>query len=174
MSLTTVDFPAPVSPTSATVSPAAMDRSTPATASAGWPGYRKCTPASSRAPVRPRAAGRAGPAAADRAGRGSRVGTRPLTESETMQTLRWIAVSPGIAIGPALVIDPHGERLPHRNIAPESVAAELERLDRGLEQAGDPPEPGRGLLVGVEDLGELLHRREQLREVEEKGDERAS
>ena len=61
--------------------------------------------------------------------------TRPLTEPETMQTLRGIAVSPGIAIGPAMVIDPHGPRLPHRNITPEAVAAELERLDRGLDQA---------------------------------------
>ena len=53
----------------------------------------------------------------------------------TMQTLRGIAVSPGIAIGPAMVIDPRGQRLPHRSIAAEAVAAELERLDRGLDSA---------------------------------------
>jgi phosphoenolpyruvate-protein phosphotransferase (PTS system enzyme I) len=52
-----------------------------------------------------------------------------------MQTLRGIAVSPGVAIGPSLVIDPRGKRLPYRAIAPEEVAAELERLDRGLESA---------------------------------------
>lgn len=52
-----------------------------------------------------------------------------------MQTLRGIAVSPGIAIGPAMVIDPRGQRLPHRNIAAESVGAELDRLDRGIELA---------------------------------------
>ena len=58
-----------------------------------------------------------------------------------MQTLRGIAVSPGIAIGPALVLDPRGLRLPHRAIAAEAVAAELDRLDRGLD-AG--PRRGRG------------------------------
>jgi phosphotransferase system enzyme I (PtsI) len=52
-----------------------------------------------------------------------------------MQTLRGIAVSPGVAIGPAVVLDPGGQRLPHRTIAPGAVAAELERLDRGLERA---------------------------------------
>jgi phosphoenolpyruvate-protein phosphotransferase (PTS system enzyme I) len=59
----------------------------------------------------------------------------PSTKSEMMQTLRGIAVSHGIAIGPAMVIDPHGPRLPHRNIAPAAVAAELARLDRGLDLA---------------------------------------
>ena len=68
-----------------------------------------------------------------RDGPGQRRGPRP--NRETMQTLRGIAVSPGIAIGPAMVIDPHGPRLPHRNIAAEAVAAELDRLDRGLGQA---------------------------------------
>jgi phosphotransferase system enzyme I (PtsI) len=52
-----------------------------------------------------------------------------------MQTLRGIAVSPGVAIGPSLVINPRGPRLPHRVIAAEAVPAELERLDRGLESA---------------------------------------
>jgi phosphotransferase system enzyme I (PtsI) len=52
-----------------------------------------------------------------------------------MQTLRGIAVSPGVAIGPAMVIDPGGQRLPSRNIAAEAVAGELERLDRGLNLA---------------------------------------
>jgi phosphotransferase system enzyme I (PtsI) len=53
----------------------------------------------------------------------------------TMQTLRGIAVSPGVAIGPVLVIDPRGQRLPQRAIAAEAVAAELDRLDRSLESA---------------------------------------
>jgi phosphotransferase system enzyme I (PtsI) len=52
-----------------------------------------------------------------------------------MQALRGIAVSPGLAIGPALVIDPRGLRLPARAIAAEAVTAELERLDRGLAEA---------------------------------------
>lgn len=63
--------------------------------------------------------------------------TRPATESATMQTLRGIAVSPGIAIGPAMVIDPHGQRLPHRNIAAEAVADEFDRLDCALQTALD-------------------------------------
>ena len=60
---------------------------------------------------------------------------RPSIEPATMQTLRGIAVSPGIAIGPAMVIDPRGQRLPHRNIAVEAVAGEFERLDRALLSA---------------------------------------
>lgn len=52
-----------------------------------------------------------------------------------MQTLRGIAVSPGIAIGPAMVIDPHGHRFPPRIIAAEAVSAELDRLDHALALA---------------------------------------
>src|SRR5262245_18229060 len=64
------------------------------------------------------------PAAAPRAAKAS-----------PMQTLRGIAVSPGVAIGPALVLDPRGLRLPARAIAAEAVAGEIARLDRGLEGA---------------------------------------
>ncbi len=60
---------------------------------------------------------------------------RPPTEPETMHTLRGIAVSSGIAIGPVQVFDPHGPRLPHRAVAAEDVARELDRLERGLETA---------------------------------------
>lgn len=52
-----------------------------------------------------------------------------------MHTLRGIAVSPGIAIGPALVLDPLNPKLPHRAIAPGRVASELDRLDRALDSA---------------------------------------
>jgi phosphoenolpyruvate-protein phosphotransferase (PTS system enzyme I) len=52
-----------------------------------------------------------------------------------MQVLRGLAVSPGIAIGPVVVLDPHGPRLPRRSIASDSIAGELERLDRGFESA---------------------------------------
>ena len=61
--------------------------------------------------------------------------TRPLVKSLTMQTLRGVAVSPGVAIGPPLVIDPSGHRLPHRAIPAEAVPAELERLEHGLALA---------------------------------------
>lgn len=60
---------------------------------------------------------------------------RARSRPEPMQTLRGIAVSPGIAIGPAMVLDPHGQRLPCRNIALVAVASELARLDRALELA---------------------------------------
>jgi phosphotransferase system enzyme I (PtsI) len=60
---------------------------------------------------------------------------RRVPKSKTMQTLRGIAVSPGVAIGPALVIDPSGRHLPPRAIDPAAVAAELDRLDTGLEAA---------------------------------------
>ncbi len=49
-----------------------------------------------------------------------------------MNTLRGIAVSPGIAIGPVRVLDPHGLRPPPRAVSPECVPAEFERLDRAL------------------------------------------
>lgn len=75
---------------------------------------------------------------------------RPTNEHEMMQTLKGIPVSPGVAIGPAMVIDPHGHFLPHRKIAQESVAAELDRLDRGIElarmEAEDAEAEARGRL----------------------------
>jgi phosphotransferase system enzyme I (PtsI) len=46
-----------------------------------------------------------------------------------------IAVSPGVAIGPALVIDTEGVRITHQTIAPEQVSPEVHRLRRALEAA---------------------------------------
>ena len=101
-----------------------------------------------RDPRPPKSPSGAGPgASARRRGPGPRGGPSPRRPDEwpphawpavkamTMQTLRGIAVSPGVAIGPPLVVDSRGARLPHRAIPPEAVAAELERLDRGLEAA---------------------------------------
>lgn len=45
------------------------------------------------------------------------------------------AVSPGIAIGPALVLDTEGVRIPHRTVAPEQVEAETGRLRQALDEA---------------------------------------
>jgi phosphotransferase system enzyme I (PtsI) len=59
----------------------------------------------------------------------------PLARSMPMQVLQGQAVSAGIAIGPVIVLDPRGMRLPPRSITPESIPAELERLDRGLDAA---------------------------------------
>ena len=52
-----------------------------------------------------------------------------------MQVLRGIAISPGIAVGPVVVLDSRGLRLPPRMISKSLVDAELERLDRGLQAA---------------------------------------
>jgi phosphotransferase system enzyme I (PtsI) len=53
-----------------------------------------------------------------------------------MQVLRGYAVSPGIAIGPVVVLDARGVRLPARKIAADQVGAELARLKCALETAG--------------------------------------
>ena len=52
-----------------------------------------------------------------------------------MQVLRGIAISPGIALGPVVVRDPRGLRLPPRSLAEAAVPAEWERLDRGIDAA---------------------------------------
>jgi len=57
------------------------------------------------------------------------------TNAPTMQMLRGLAVSPGIAIGPVVILDPRGLRLPPRKIGPEGTSTELCRLDRGLDAA---------------------------------------
>ncbi|WP_435009084.1 phosphoenolpyruvate--protein phosphotransferase [Tundrisphaera lichenicola] len=66
---------------------------------------------------------------------GPRARTRAGPGAPTMHTLRGIAVSPGIAIGPLRVLDPHGLRPAPRAISAESVAGEFERLDRALASA---------------------------------------
>ena len=43
-------------------------------------------------------------------------------------------VSPGIAIGPALVLDTEGVLIPHRTVPPEQVGAEIARLRRALDE----------------------------------------
>ena len=60
----------------------------------------------------------------------------PTPMAAPMHVLRGIAVSPGIAVGPIVVLDTRGIRLPPRKIAAEAVERELERLDEGLEVAG--------------------------------------
>ena len=60
----------------------------------------------------------------------------PTPMAAPMHVLRGIAVSPGIAVGPIVVLDTRGIRLPPRKITAEAVEGELERLDDGLEVAG--------------------------------------
>ena len=52
-----------------------------------------------------------------------------------MEIKRGIAVSPGVAIGPALVMDTEGVRIPHRTVSPEQVPDEIARLRRALDEA---------------------------------------
>ncbi len=59
------------------------------------------------------------------------VGTpRRAFPTEAMQKLQGIAVSPGIAIGEALVMDTEGFRIPRRFVARDAVDDELERLEK--------------------------------------------
>ena len=53
-----------------------------------------------------------------------------------MQRLQGIAVSPGVAIGEALVMDNEGFRIPRRFVARDAVVDELERLDKAIVAAG--------------------------------------
>jgi phosphotransferase system enzyme I (PtsI) len=52
-----------------------------------------------------------------------------------MQTFRGFAVSAGVAVGPVVILDRRGLPMPTRSIARSAVSSELERLDRGLEEA---------------------------------------
>jgi phosphotransferase system enzyme I (PtsI) len=52
-----------------------------------------------------------------------------------MQQLQGIAVSPGVAIGEALVIDNEGFRIPHRFVSRDAVEHELERLAAAIDAA---------------------------------------
>jgi len=53
-----------------------------------------------------------------------------------MKKLQGIAVSPGVAIGEALVMDTEGFRIPRRFVARDAVEEELERLHRAIDSAG--------------------------------------
>lgn len=53
-----------------------------------------------------------------------------------MTTWHGIPVSPGVAIGPALVLDTEGVRIPRRRVADESVPHEIARLNAALIAAG--------------------------------------
>ena len=52
-----------------------------------------------------------------------------------MEIRRGIAVSPGVAIGPALVLDTEGIVIPVRSVAPEGVEGEVRRLRSALSEA---------------------------------------
>ncbi len=73
--------------------------------------------------------------------RGARLGSACsavafLNRTSPMQRLQGIAVSPGVAIGEALVMDTEGFRIPRRFVARDAVDDELERLDKAIVEAG--------------------------------------
>lgn len=68
-----------------------------------------------------------------------------------MQRLQGIAVSPGVAIGEALVMDNEGFRIPRRFVARDAVEDELERLDKAI--AGASREIGRNRDTVSDKLG---------------------
>jgi len=51
-----------------------------------------------------------------------------------MEIKRGIPVSPGVAIGPALVLDTEGVRIPQQKIEKEQVDSEIHRLHRALDE----------------------------------------
>ncbi len=53
-----------------------------------------------------------------------------------MKKLQGIAVSPGVAIGEALVMDNEGFRIPRRFVARDAVEGEIERLQKAIDAAG--------------------------------------
>ncbi|MBI3823583.1 MAG: phosphoenolpyruvate--protein phosphotransferase [Planctomycetes bacterium] len=53
-----------------------------------------------------------------------------------MEIKRGIPVSPGVAIGPALVVDTEGVRIPRRNVDKAQVSLEIQRLQTALAAAG--------------------------------------
>ena len=60
-----------------------------------------------------------------------------------MQTLQGIAVSPGVAIGEAMVVGNEGFRIPRRFVARDAVEDELARLDQSIKVAGAEIEHNR-------------------------------
>ena len=52
-----------------------------------------------------------------------------------MQRLQGIAVSPGVAIGEALVIDTEGFRIPQRFVSRSTVDSEVQRLSAAIDAA---------------------------------------
>jgi phosphotransferase system enzyme I (PtsI) len=52
-----------------------------------------------------------------------------------MEIRKGIAVSPGVAIAGALMIDSIDQRIPRRSILPSQKQQEIQRVDRALEGA---------------------------------------
>ncbi len=71
-----------------------------------------------------------------------------------MQILQGIGVSPGVAIGEALVIDNEGFRIPRRFVTRDAVDDEIERLDAAINSVAEEIERDRNSVK--EQLGEQI------------------
>jgi phosphoenolpyruvate-protein phosphotransferase (PTS system enzyme I) len=69
-----------------------------------------------------------------------------------MKKLQGIAVSPGVAIGEAMVVDTEGFRIPRRFVARDSVEFEVERLAQAIEATCEEISRNRDAIS--EELGE--------------------
>lgn len=84
---------------------------------------------------------------------GRPVQRRPRQQNtDPMQRLQGIAVSPGIAIGEALVMDSEGFRIPNRFVARDAVEEEIDRLDKAIAAASAEIERNRKTVA--KELGE--------------------
>jgi signal transduction protein with GAF and PtsI domain len=72
---------------------------------------------------------------------------RSAENEQSMQRLQGIAVSPGVAIGEALVMDSEGFRIPRRFVARDAVIDELDRLDKAVVAAGGEIEAHRDAIA---------------------------
>ena len=75
--------------------------------------------------------------------RGDLKGPMPARYGRVMLKLQGIAVSPGVTIGEALVLDSEGFRIPRRFVARSAVDSELERLARAVADTAKEIERNR-------------------------------
>ncbi len=76
-----------------------------------------------------------------------------------MEIKRGIAVTPGVAIGPALVLDTEGVVISQKTVPPDQVEAEVRRLDAALARtAAEARDRERTLAEKLgEDIGDIFH-----------------
>jgi len=60
-----------------------------------------------------------------------------------MQQLEGIAVSPGLAIGEALIIDNEGFRFPQHLVVPQAIESEVRRFEESLDEVADDIQASR-------------------------------
>ncbi|MBP3953778.1 phosphoenolpyruvate--protein phosphotransferase [Gemmata sp. G18] len=77
-----------------------------------------------------------------------------------------IGVSPGVAIGPALVLDTEGVLIPHRTVPPEQLDGEIARLGRALEETAAAARDERARMTARlgPDLGNIYAAQQSLLE----------